>query len=282
MKILRSYIAFITCARRTRLSGFAWLFSFAVLTAASCPAVSPPSECAAKGVATGGSPPSPESWNRFGSNFLHDQKRLWLFPQSLARGKHWLPTAGFVLATGGLVALDPHDDPHFGQTQTFHQFNRLLSGNNTGAGMVLLPLSVYLLGHVRRDSYARQTVQLAAEAVLDAEMPALVARDISRRLRPAEVPPNGDFRDTWFRRNKGLFYLGPGGFPSGHTVAAFSIATVFAERYHRHRWVPWAAYGLAGLVGFSRITLQAHFPSDVFAGAVIGYTISHYIVLRRS
>ena len=62
-----------------------------------------------------------------------------------------------------------------------------------------------------------------------------------------------------------VHYLGPGGFPSGHTIAAFSIATVFAERYHRHRWVPWTAYGLAGLIGFSRVTLQAHFPSDVFA-----------------
>jgi membrane-associated phospholipid phosphatase len=41
------------------------------------------------------------------------------------------------------------------------------------------------------------------------------------------------------------------------------------------------AYGLAGLVGFSRVTLQSHFPSDVFAGAALGYVISHDIVLRR-
>ena len=62
--------------------------------------------------------------------------------------------------------------------------------------------------------------------------------------------------------------------------AAFSIATVFAEHYRRHRWVPFVAYGLASLVGFSRITLQAHFSSDVFAGAVLGGSFSHFVVLR--
>ncbi len=192
-----------------------------------------------------------------------------------------IPTAGFVLATAGLVALDPHDDPYFRRTQTFNQFNGALSGTNTIVGMGVLPMSAYALGLAHRDSYTQETVQLAAEALLDAEIPALIARDVSRRLRPQDIPPNGDFSDTWFRRNKGPFYLGPGGFPSGHTIAAFAIATVFTERYRQHRWVPWAAYGLASLVGFSRITLQAHFPSDVFAGAVLGYTVSHYIVLRR-
>ena len=134
---------------------------------------------------------------------------------------------------------------------------------------------------VRHDSYSQQTVELAAEAVLAAEIPALVTRDVARRLSPGDIAPNGNFSDTMVPNPQWPFYLGPGGFPSGHTVAAFSIATVFAERYRRHRWVPWTAYGLAGLVGFSRITLQAHFPSDVFAGAVLGYTITHYIVLRQ-
>jgi membrane-associated phospholipid phosphatase len=74
---------------------------------------------------------------------------------------------------------------------------------------------------------------------------------------------------------------GQNSFPSGHAITAFSIATIFADRYSRHRWVPWVAYGLAATVGFSRITTQAHFTSDVFVGAVLGYSISHYVVLQR-
>ena len=69
--------------------------------------------------------------------------------------------------------------------------------------------------------------------------------------------------------------------PSGHTIAAFSIATVVARRYRKHRWVPFVAYGLAGVVGFSRMTLSAHFASDVFMGASLGYSISRFAVLRQ-
>jgi len=32
---------------------------------------------------------------------------------------------------------------------------------------------------------------------------------------------------------------------------------------------------------FSRLTLQSHFPSDVFMGAALGYSITHFVVLRR-
>ena len=259
----------------------AWLLSLTVSTAGKSPPVCL-NETSGSAAQTSDEPPQrQESWKLLPRNILHDQKQVWLFPASVARGKQWLPTAALVLATAGLVALDPHDDPYFRRTQAFNQFNHTLSGTNTIVGMALVPLSTYALGLARRNSYSQKTVELAAEAVLDAEIPALVMRDVTRRLRPRDIPASGDFSDTWFRRNKGPFYLGPGGFPSGHTIAAFSIATVFAERCRRHRWVPWVSYGLASLVGFSRITLQAHFPSDVFVGAALGYTIAHHVVLRR-
>src|ERR1700675_1902096 len=38
------------------------------------------------------------------ANFLSDQKDIWLFPLSLARGKHWLPTIGVAAVTAGLLA----------------------------------------------------------------------------------------------------------------------------------------------------------------------------------
>lgn len=221
----------------------------------------------------------PVSWKLLAPNIAHDQKRIWLFPAQVAHGRHWKPTAAFLVATAGLVALDPHDAPYFRNTQSFNGFNRTFSGSNSSLSMTLFPLVWYATGLARKDTYAQHTSLLAGEAVADAEILTTIMKDFDRRLRPVEVPPNGNYNDTWFE-GRGPILRGRGSFPSGHTIAAFSVATVFADRYRKHRWVPWVAYGLASTVGFSRITLQAHFPSDVFAGAMFGYFISRYAVLR--
>jgi hypothetical protein len=63
------------------------------------------------------------------------------------------------------------------------------------------------------------------------------------------------------------------------TAAPASSATVIARRHHNHRWVPFVAYGMAGAMCFSRITISNHFPADVFFGGAMGYVISRYAVL---
>lgn len=221
----------------------------------------------------------PISWKLLIPNIAHDQKPIWLFPAKVVKGQDLKPVVGLTLATAGLVALDPHDTPYFRRTTSFKAFDNTFSGTNTALAMAIGPLSFYAVGLTRHDRYAQQTSLLAGEAVADAEILTLVMKDIDRRLRPSDIP-HGDFAHTWFK-SRGPLISGAGSFPSGHAIAAFSIATVFANRYHQHRWVPWLAYGLAGLVGFSRVPPQAHFPSDVFAGAVLGYAISHYVVLRQ-
>ena len=59
-------------------------------------------------------------------------------------------------------------------------------------------------------------------------------------------------------------------FPSNHATQAFAVATVIATHYDDRRWVKWAAYGIATGVGISRIYHDAHWTSDVLAGAAIG------------
>ncbi len=219
------------------------------------------------------------SWKLLLPNVLHDQKPIWLFPVAVARGHHLKPTLAVIAVTAGLVALDQADTPYFQQTQAFAGFNKGFSGRNTAIGTAAFPLSFYLVGLARKDSFAQRTALLSGEAVADAEILTTIMKNIDRRLRPSDIP-NGDFGDTWFRGH-GRFISGRGSFPSGHTIAAFSIATIFVDRYPTPPWHRWVAFGLAGLIGFSRITLQSHFPSDVFAGAALGYAIGHFAVLRR-
>lgn len=67
--------------------------------------------------------------------------------------------------------------------------------------------------------------------------------------------PDGDSR----RRNSS--------FPSSHSANAWAAATVLARRWRRG----WPAFVLlAALVSFSRMYLDRHYLSDVFAGAVLG------------
>ncbi len=221
------------------------------------------------------------TWRRLPANVLHDQKDIWLFPVHLAHGRHWLPTAAVVGVTAGLLTLDAHDVPYFRRTNSFSGFNSGFSGPITAMEIALVPAAIYGIGLVRKDSYAQETALLSGEAVVDSGILAIVMKDVSRRLRPSDIAPRGDFSGTFFRSPTTIIGRGSA-FPSGHAILAFSVATVIARRHGRnHRWVPWVAYGTAAAIGFSRITLQSHFLSDVFLGAALGYSVARFDVLRN-
>lgn len=69
-------------------------------------------------------------------------------------------------------------------------------------------------------------------------------------------------------------------FPSGHTSNAFTMATVLDAHYGRRAGIP--AYVLASLVGISRIRRDAHWLSDVVAGAALGYLTGRTVVRQNS
>jgi membrane-associated phospholipid phosphatase len=220
------------------------------------------------------------SWKLLFPNLISDQERIWSFPARLVQGQNWISTAAVLGTTAGLVALDPIEARYFRSTSSFHGFNNIFTGNATVVGTIVAPASLYVIGLVRKDSKMERTALLAGEAVADAEIVTTVLKDATKRVRPAGIPPPGNFSDSWFE-SSGSVLRGNGSFPSGHTIAAFSVATVVARRYGNHRWVPYAAYGMAALVGFSRLSLSAHFLSDVFMGGALGYSISRFTVLQQ-
>jgi membrane-associated phospholipid phosphatase len=63
----------------------------------------------------------------------------------------------------------------------------------------------------------------------------------------------------------------PYAFPSGHTAYAFTIAT-FMDKEFRHKspWISVVSYSLAGATGVLRVLNDAHWMSDVLAGAGVG------------
>jgi membrane-associated phospholipid phosphatase len=222
----------------------------------------------------------PVTWKNLPIRVLGDQKLVWLFPLHLAQGQHILPTIGIVGVTGGLIAADAHIMVHVrNNTSAFHEYDEIFSGTNTGIVTALIPATFYIYGIARKSSYSEQTALLMGEAYLDSAIPHVAMKLVSRRLRPDAVPASSDFTDTFFKSHVSVFGKGSS-FPSGHAAGIFSIATVVAERYRDHRWVPWVAYGVAAAISFSRVPTFAHFPSDVFLGAALGYTITRFDVLR--
>ena len=80
------------------------------------------------------------------------------------------------------------------------------------------------------------------------------------RTRPFAQYPN-----DIIQRDK----VGPYSFPSGHTTCAFATATAISLSYKKW-YVTAPSFLYAGFVGYSRMRLGVHYPSDVLGGALIG------------
>jgi undecaprenyl-diphosphatase len=102
----------------------------------------------------------------------------------------------------------------------------------------------------------------ASIALAISHIPVAIAKKLYPRIRPyLAFPKTNIFRNP----------LSDHSFPSGHTTAAFSTAFPFIFAFPE--MLP-LFLGLSTIVGFSRIYLGLHYPSDVIAGAVIGTCIA--------
>ncbi|MDR3708850.1 MAG: phosphatase PAP2 family protein [Capsulimonadaceae bacterium] len=116
--------------------------------------------------------------------------------------------------------------------------------------------AVYLTGGNSNHTLASH----AAIAVWKAGMIGVVAKYAIGRHRPGDGTTGGTFSPFSTSDPKNSF-------PSGHSLVAFSVATVWANEKPGEKVI---AYGLASLVGLSRVMLGAHWASDVLAGAALG------------
>lgn len=104
----------------------------------------------------------------------------------------------------------------------------------------------------------RTTGLQALIALAVSHIPVAVAKKLYPRLRPyLALPDIHTFRNP----------LKDHSFPSGHTTAIFASTVPYMIAYPVLTAV---LLPLACTVGFSRIYLGLHYPSDVMAGAVIG------------
>lgn len=203
---------------------------------------------------------------------LADQKAAWTSPVHTARSdvKWWLIFGG---VTGALVATDRWTVKQFPNSST--QLTVSKWGSRFGSAYSLIPISAsfYFIGTKTHNERFRETGLIAFEALIDANIIAEVVKLAANRARPTE--DNG----------RGRFWSQPGsrlnsGFPSGHAMNTWALASVIAHEYPRPL-VKILAYGLASTVVISRVGARKHFPADVVAGGGIGWFLGDYIYGRR-
>ena len=116
--------------------------------------------------------------------------------------------------------------------------------------------------------------QEAKDTAFDAAMSALLSGAITDGLKVIV----GRARPE---QNLGAAHFDPFGgdksFPSGHATMAFAVGSVIAA-HSDQAWVKASAYSIASLVAFSRVYHDAHWSSDVAAGALIGTAVGETVV----
>lgn len=125
--------------------------------------------------------------------------------------------------------------------------------NNHGEIWLAAALVMLLL-----PKYRRMGAGVLSALLLEVLLCSLFLKPLVGRMRPFTanpsasliIPPPDDFS-----------------FPSGHTASSFAAATAI---FIRNKRLGAAAFILSALVGFSRLYLYVHYPTDVLCGAALG------------
>lgn len=121
------------------------------------------------------------------------------------------------------------------------------------------PLTLYAVGLIKKDSILKKEALVIGESVAASIIITRVLKEVTKRDRPFITYPEIEK----------LTLGGGNSMPSGHTSIAFATATSLTMTYPKW-YIIVPSFSWASAIGYSRMHLGVHYPSDVFAGAIIG------------
>src|SRR5579863_9558692 len=163
------------------------------------------------------------------SNVLLDQKEIWTSPFRMHKkdAKWWL---GFGAVTAALIATDHKSSTLLENSPSQIAWAGRVS--NVGAVYTLVPLvaGFYGYGVLKDNPQARETGVLGTEALLDSLIVVTILKPIAGRVRQDST--TGE---------RGQFFDGGDGFPSGHAIESWALASVIAHEYKKRggKFVPY-------------------------------------------
>ena len=201
---------------------------------------------------------------KLAGNLWLDQKQIWTSPFHMNRrnAKWWI---GFGAVTAALVVTDRRTSKTFENSKGQISWGNRVSDIGSTYTLVPAVAGFYGVGILADNAKARETAVLSGEALLDSLIVVQVLKPIAGRERPYVAKHPGD----WFS--------GGDSFPSGHSIEAWTLASVVSHEYSHTVWVPFVAYGLAGVVSSARFAAQKHYASDIVAGGAMGWFIGRAV-----
>lgn len=121
------------------------------------------------------------------------------------------------------------------------------------------PVLVYGIGMIKKNETLKEKGLMMGASFIVATGISTTLKYAINRPRPYETYPDIEK----------ISVGGSPSFPSGHTSDAFSNATSLSLAFPKW-YVIVPSYTYATAVGYSRMHLGVHYPSDVVAGAIIG------------
>ena len=204
---------------------------------------------------------------------LRDQRAIWTSPFNTSKSdaKWW---AIFGVTTGALIATDRWTVKELPNTSGQARLGSYTS--RLGAAYSLVPISAgfYFLGTGTRNERLREIGLLGFETLIDTTIVGTIIKAATQRERPLEGDGTGQF---W--SGKGSVWNS--GFPSGHAINTWALASVVAHQYRHPVIIPIIAYVLASTVVIARVGAQQHFPGDVIPAAAMGWFIGDYVYGKR-
>jgi membrane-associated phospholipid phosphatase len=195
----------------------------------------------------------------------------------------------FGIFTAGAAGLFLADKPIQKEALKFRNRNTAVNDiskyvTNFGGlyeGYTLAGLAAY--GLIFKNKKIFTTTLLATQSYITAAALETVLKYLSGETRPSYYGPEqvasprflGPFSKTQKDATGRTTYSS---FPSGHTTVAFAAATVFASEYRDKPLIPIISYSAASLIGFSRITENKHWATDVLVGAAVGFLAGKQVV----
>lgn len=195
----------------------------------------------------------------------HDLRQISKFATELARNRWQSIGVALFLVLLAAFALRPYETAllHAIQSIANPQYQsvakQLSFWGDYQTGTLILSFTLWLAGFFSRRSYLRN----AAIACLIAASAAGLFTDLFR-YGLGRARPNAGVADGFYGPSlKSKFH----GFPSGHTTTAFGTAIPIAVMFPS---VAIPSVAVAASVGWSRMYLNYHRPTDVLVGAGIG------------